>query len=247
MRLDRFLTQAAMLTRSQAKIVLRSGRVTINGDVTKSASLKVSDTDDVCLDENVLSLPTLSYLMLHKPAGYVCANEDPEHPTVFDLLPFELAQSPLGVMHCAGRLDRDTTGLVLITDDGQWSHRVTSPNYASYKRYQVDLAEPVDDIEAMIRIFKDGIQLKGETKLTQPAELSFNTPTEAELCILEGRYHQVKRMFAAVGNHVVSLHRDRVGEVSLETSLEEGSYRHLTDSEMASFLTEASTDVADVS
>lgn len=238
MRLDRFLTQAALLTRSQAKLVLRQGRVTFNGTKTKSASAKVGETDVVCLDKTPLSLPSLRYLMLHKPVGYVCANEDAEHQTVFDLLPSEVAESPLGKVHCAGRLDLDTTGFVLITDDGQWSHRVTSPNRTCQKRYQVTLAEPVEDTAAAIAAFEEGVQLKSEDKPALPAQLTFSSPTEATLYITEGRYHQVKRMFAATGNKVVKLHRDKIGDIELDTELAEGEYRDLSEAEVAAFMPE---------
>lgn len=240
MRLDRFLTQAALLTRSQAKLVLRQGRVTFNGTKTKSASARVGDTDVVCLDKNPLSLPSLRYLMLNKPVGYVCANEDAEHETVFDLLPPEVGESPLGKVHCAGRLDIDTTGLVLITDDGQWSHRVTSPNSTCEKRYQVTLAEPIEDTVAVITAFSQGVKLKSEDKPTLPAQLTFSSPTTATLYITEGRYHQVKRMFAATGNRVVQLHRDKIGGIELNSSLTEGTYRSLSEAEIAVFMPEPS-------
>lgn len=235
MRLDRYLCQSLGCSRSEAKILLKSKRITCNGEMIKSASHHVRDDEEICLDEQPLQLPTFTYWMVHKPAGVVCANEDTEHHTVFDLLPPELAVSPLGTVHCVGRLDLDTTGLVLITDDGQWSHRVTSPNADCPKRYQVELKTPFAEPEQAIQQFAEGVQLHNEPKLTAPAALSVDGVT-ATVEISEGRYHQVKRMFAAVDNRVVGLHRDRIGPIELDPMLDEGEYRHLTDEEIAFFM-----------
>lgn len=236
MRLDRYLSQSLSCSRSEAKILLKSKRVECNGEVIKSSSHQVQEHEQITLDQQPLSLPTFSYWMLYKPAGVVCANEDTEHPTVFDLLPAELSFSPLGTVHCVGRLDLDTTGLVLITDDGQWSHRVTSPNAECSKRYQVQLKVPFENPESVVEQFKQGLQLNNEFKLTAPAELQIQSENEATVEISEGRYHQVKRMFAAVGNRVVGLHRDRIGPIELDLMMDEGEYRHLTDEEIAYFM-----------
>lgn len=135
-------------------------------------------------------------------------------------------------LHAAGRLDIDTTGLVLMTDDGQWSHRITSPRHHCEKTYLVTLESPVSDDTA--EQFTKGVQLHNEKDLTKPALLDVLTPTEVRLTISEGRYHQVKRMFAAVGNRVVGLHRERIGEIALDPELEPGEYRPLTEEEIAS-------------
>ncbi|WP_049097636.1 16S rRNA pseudouridine(516) synthase RsuA, partial [Klebsiella michiganensis] len=134
--------------------------------------------------------------------------------------------------HAAGRLDIDTTGLVLMTDDGQWSHRITSPRHHCEKTYLVTLENPLD--ESTAEQFAKGVQLHNEKDLTKPAVLEVVTPTEVRLTISEGRYHQVKRMFAAVGNHVVGLHRERIGDIALDASLAPGEYRPLTAEEIAS-------------
>ena len=135
-------------------------------------------------------------------------------------------------LHAAGRLDIDTTGLVLMTDDGQWSHRITSPRHHCEKTYLVELENPLE--EGVAEQFAKGVQLHNEKDLTKPAVLEVITPTEVRLTISEGRYHQVKRMFAAVGNHVVGLHRERIGDITLDASLEPGEYRPLTEDEIAS-------------
>ena len=139
----------------------------------------------------------------------------------------------LNKLHCAGRLDLDTTGLLLVTDDGQWSHRITSPRHECAKTYRAWLADPVEP--AVIEQFASGVQLRGERQLTRPAELELVTPTEALLTIHEGKYHQVKRMFAAVGNKVIRLHRERVGSLALGSDLAPGQYRALTPDEIAAF------------
>ena len=229
MRLDRFLTESVGLTRSQAGRIIRSGEVLVNGMATKSAATQVDEQDVVEWDGQRLQQTGPRYFMLHKPEGYVCSNDDPEHPTV--LMLFD--EPALSKLHCAGRLDLDTTGLLLVTDDGQWSHRITSPRHECAKTYRAWLADPVDP--AVIEQFASGVQLRGERQLTRPAELELVTPTEALLTIHEGKYHQVKRMFAAVGNKVVRLHRERVGSLALGSDLAPGQYRALTADEIAEF------------
>ena len=229
MRLDRFLTESVGLTRSQAGRIIRSGEVLVNGVATKSAATQVDEQDVVEWDGQRLQQTGPRYFMLHKPEGYVCSNDDPEHPTV--LMLFD--EPALSKLHCAGRLDLDTTGLLLVTDDGQWSHRITSPRHECAKTYRAWLADPVDP--AVIEQFANGVQLRGERQLTRPAELELVTPTEALLTIHEGKYHQVKRMFAAVGNKVIRLHRERVGALTLGSDLAPGQYRALTAEEIAEF------------
>jgi 16S rRNA pseudouridine516 synthase len=140
-------------------------------------------------------------------------------------------------LHIAGRLDADTTGLVLITDDGRWSHNVISPKKECPKTYRVWLKKPINDEEesTLIAHFKEGIQLQGEASLTRPAKLVIIGPDEALLTITEGKYHQVKRMFAAVGNKVVDLHREQIGKLELG-NLAEGEWRYLLQEEVAYFL-----------
>jgi len=231
MRLDKHLHECLGISRSQASLLLRSGRITVNGSMTKSGSLHVNEQDVILLDESCLQKPgdNRYYYMLHKPQGYVCANADANHPSITDL--FDIPQA--SDLHAAGRLDVDTTGLVLVTNDGQWSHRVTSPKRECDKTYRVWLAEPIS-AETSQR-FAEGIQLRSETQLTRPAQLEIITPQEVLLTIHEGKYHQVKRMFAAVGNHVERLHRERIGELSLDADLPEGEFRALTEAEIGFF------------
>jgi 16S rRNA pseudouridine516 synthase len=145
---------------------------------------------------------------------------------VIDLLPDELA----GRLHPVGRLDLGTTGLLLLTSDGQWSHRITSPRHHCSKTYRVTLAEPLSD-EAQ-RQLETGLQLRNDNNTTRPASVERLSDGVIDLTITEGRYHQVKRMVAAIGNHVDALHRHRIGSLALDDSLAPGEFRHLTDTEI---------------
>lgn len=227
MRLDKFICDCTGLTRSQAGKSIRQGLVSINGEPVKQAARQVSVTDQVELDGEPLQLIGPRYIMLHKPAGYVCANDDPEHPIVFTLLDEPLVER----LHTVGRLDLDTTGLLLLTDDGQWSHRLSSPKHHVAKTYRVWTADPIP-AEAVAQ-FATGVMLRGEKEPTKPAQLELVATHEALLTIHEGRYHQVKRMFAAIGNKVERLHRERIGALQLPPELAEGEYRALTGPELA--------------
>jgi len=228
MRLDKWLVQGTALSRSQAQRAVRAGRVTVDDRVVRDPATRLAASERVCLDGAPVERAGPRYLMLHKPAGYVCASRDALYPTVLELLPAGLRDG----LHIAGRLDRDTTGLVLLTDDGAWSHRVTSPRHRCHKRYRVQLAGPlaVQDIERL----QQGLQLRGEPRPTRPAGVERLGERELWLTIEEGRYHQVKRMFGALGNRVETLHRDRIGTLTLDAAeLPEGRFRHLTPAEVA--------------
>lgn len=228
LRLDRLLAEVGGLSRRQAQQAIRAGRVAVAGAVQADPAHKVPADVVVSLDGASLRQRGPRYLMLHKPAGYVCATRDDQHPTVLDLLPPEQRDG----LHIAGRLDLDTTGLVLLTDDGAWSHRVTSPRHRCHKRYRVTLAEPVSDAE--LQRLREGLLLRGEARPTAPAQVRRLGERSLLLTIREGRYHQVKRMFGALGNRVVALHRDRVGDLALDDAqLAEGEFRALTPAEAA--------------
>lgn len=229
MRLDKFISQQLGVSRAIAGRVIRAQRVTVDGEIVRDSSSKLLPEQQVEFDGKPLAQETgPRYFMLNKPQGYVCSTEDPDHPTVLYFLDEPAAHK----LHAAGRLDIDTTGLVLMTDDGQWSHRITSPRHHCEKTYLVTLESPIsDDTEEQ---FTHGVQLHNEPDLTKPATLEIITPTQVRLTITEGRYHQVKRMFAAVGNRVIGLHRERIGEIALDATLAEGKYRRLTEQEVAS-------------
>lgn len=228
MRLDSFIATATGLSRKDAKRAIGKGQVERNGSLCRQASAQVGAKDRISLDGATLALPGDRYLMLFKPAGVISATTDSQQPTVLDLLPPDLRRG----LHLAGRLDRDTTGLLLLTTDGQWSHRVTSPRASCNKSYRVGLAEAITD-EA-IRKLESGLMLKGEATATQPAGVRVIAQQMIELTIAEGRYHQIKRMLAAVGNHVTALHRLRIGDIILDSQLAPGEFRALTAEEIRS-------------
>lgn len=227
-RLDQFLAASTGLSRKEAKIAISRGRVRVDQVPCRTASTKLSETSEVTLDGEPCTLPGEQYLMLNKPAGVVSATRDSEHPTALDLLPTELTRN----LHIAGRLDVDTTGLLLLTTDGQWSHRITSPRVECPKTYLVTLDRPIT--ETAIRALEQGLQLRNDPVPTRPAQVVVLEEKRIELTISEGRYHQVKRMLAATGNHVLSLHRQSIGSITLDPTLLPGEYRPLTADEMAS-------------
>lgn len=230
MRLDKFIAEQTGLTRSQAAKVLKSGVVSVNEEIEKSGARKVSAEDTIRYEGELLEwLEGGQYFMLYKPQGYVCSHDDGEYPTVFQFFDYPL----MNKLHTAGRLDVDTTGLVLLTDDGQWSHRITSPKHHCEKTYLVTLADPVEAFYA--QQLAEGILLRGEKEPCLPAKMEILDDYNVNLTISEGRYHQVKRMFAALGNKVEALHRWRIGDIVLDESLEEGEYRALSDEEIGSF------------
>lgn len=225
------------LSRKQATLEIRRGNVQIDGVKCKITSTQLSDTQEnggVTLNGGTpLRTAKPLYLMLHKPKGYVCANTDAEHPTVFDLLDErDFHPSLQGQLQVAGRLDIDTTGLVLITSEGSWNHLVTSPNKKLGKCYKVTTAEPIA-CDA-VALFEQGLELRGDSKPTKPAKLTIIDSHNAELEITEGRYHQVKRMFAATGNKVVALHRSSVAGITLDSTMGPCEYRILTPEEVSS-------------
>ncbi|QYZ65679.1 MAG: 16S rRNA pseudouridylate synthase [Gammaproteobacteria bacterium (ex Lamellibrachia satsuma)] len=222
MRLDKYLSSVTRLSRSQAQKAIRAGRVMVDGETEKNMSRSVVPETQVILDGNETGQPGPRYFMLHKPQGYVCSTGDPQHPTVLELLDEVIT----GDLHFAGRLDIDATGLVLITSDGQWSHRIVAPGRKCRKRYRVTLAEPLTASDA--EKLRQGVLLRNEPQPTQPAMLEILAERICLLTITEGRYHQVKRMFAAVGNRVIGLHRVSIGNLELDENLAPGAYRCLS-------------------
>ncbi|WP_028117731.1 16S rRNA pseudouridine(516) synthase RsuA [Ferrimonas senticii] len=228
MRLDKFLADNTELTRSLAKRELKAGAITCDGVVINDPGFKVSDDTDVCWYGETVGAINTRYLMLHKPKEYLCSNIDELYPSVLQLIGLPRTDT----LRIAGRLDVDTTGLVLLSEDGQWCHRITSPNFHCSKTYLVQLAEPlVADAEAQLHA---GVELHGDG-LTRPATLERLSDTEVRITIIEGKYHQVKRMFAALGNKVVGLHREQVGAIALDPELAVGDWRYLSADEIALF------------
>jgi len=221
-KLVKLLANLGYGSRKQVSWMFREGRVTDAAGEVLYADDQVGH-DDLRVDGEPLDPPLGLTLLLHKPAGYTCSTKDTGR-LVYDLLPprFRL-RSP--VLSTVGRLDRETSGLLLFTDDGQLLHRIISPKAALPKVYEATLAEPLRGNEAVL--FASGAMLlESDTTPLKPAVLEVLSPTRSRLTITEGRYHQVRRMFAAVGNHVVALHRSRVGGLALG-DLPEGEWRVL--------------------
>ncbi len=227
MRLDKYLCKSTELTKLEAIERIQNGAVIVNSETVTDESTQVHESNDIQLNGTALKLREFRYILMHKPAGTICSNIDEVYPSLFNYLDLDKASE----LHIAGRLDADTTGLVLITDDGRWSFNITLPTKSCKKVYRVTLSRDIKDDVA--DKFKAGVQLQGEKAPTRPAELEVLSPKEVLLTITEGKFHQVKRMFAAVGNRVVGLHREQIGEVSLD--VEEGQWRYLTNDEVASF------------
>ncbi len=229
LRLDRFLCQARGVTRSQAQRAIRAAEVSVNDAALTDPGAHVGPRDRIRWNGEPLSIASARYFMLNKPAGVVCATRDRGHRTVLDLL---RVPNTAG-LHVAGRLDIDATGLVLITDDGDWSHRVTAPRFKQPKVYRVLLAAPID--ATAVTALERGVQLRDEPKRCAPVGVERLAADALRLVLTEGKYHQVKRMLAAVGNRVVGLHRERIGTIVLDPALGFGAYRALTPDEIAVF------------
>lgn len=229
MRLDRLLGSMGYGSRSQIAQLAGAGRVLLDGQALTDASQRVTLSPDLSARMTVQGQPLDPMpglcLMLNKPLGMSCSRKE-DGALVFDLLPSRwLMRDP--AISTVGRLDKQTSGLLLMTDDGQLLHRIISPKRHVAKVYRAQLARPMDGSEASL--FASGeMMLEGEDKPLKPAELEVVSPTEALLTVHEGRYHQVRRMFAATGNHVEALHRERVGGLTLPDDLEPGQWRLMT-------------------
>ncbi|GAA4878333.1 16S rRNA pseudouridine(516) synthase [Ferrimonas pelagia] len=208
-------------------MLLARGEVQLNGQPCRDGTRAISPYCRIeAGGELIQSGQVAHYLMLNKPAGYLSATSDPQHPTVMELLPPTLAAQ----LHIGGRLDRASTGLLILTNDGLWSRRLTAPELKKPKTYRVTLAEPIHPDTA--RVFAEGIHFPYEGITTSPAQLEQLEPCVARLTIYEGRYHQIKRMFGRFRNPVVALHRESMGPLQLG-DLAEGGSRPLSQDEIA--------------
>lgn len=228
MRLVRLIANLGYGSQRDIRFLLRDGRVR-HADGRELVESDKVDHDDIRVDGEPLDPPAGLVIMLHKPAGYTCSSSDPGR-IVYELLPPRfMHRNP--VLAPVGRLDRDTTGLLLLTDDGKLLHRLTAPRHHVPKTYDVTLDRPLEGTEA--EIFASGtLMLRSEKTPLAPAQLQVLGPNQARLTLHEGRYHQVKRMFAAVGNHVVSLHRAGLGPLTLG-DLPQGQWRVMAAEELA--------------
>lgn len=234
MRLDKFISKATELSRKEAKKILHASEVTVNDEVIKDPGLHVDIVnDEVMWAGEPLSVATGNrYILLYKPEGFECTLKAKEYPIVTELV----AVPELESLRMAGRLDVDTTGALLLSDDGKWLHRVTSPKHEHAKVYELTLADPMDEAaqENAVKKVAQGILLDGDYEPTKPADLEFIDETHARLTLEQGKYHQVKRMMGYFGNKVVELHRASIGHITLD-GLEKGDSRFLTPDEVAQF------------
>lgn len=228
MRLDRFLSKRPEFNRQEVRHLLLAGRVRVDGRVIADGRSEINEFNRIELDQQLLQAGRPArYLMLHKPTGVVSATSDPQHRTVLDLLP----EAERADLHLAGRLDGNTTGLLLLTNDGQWSRRLTLPGSKLPKVYRVETAEPIG--AEYVETFARGIYFAFEDLTTLPALLEILDSHSARLTLVEGRYHQVKRMFGHFRNRVTRLHRESIGPIQLDPALPPGQYRPLTPAEIA--------------
>jgi len=227
-RLDKLLSSLGYCSRSEIKSLLKEGMITlIDGSIPKHDTKVLHE--EVLFDGEPLDPPHGMVILMHKPLEYVCSHDDGEGRLVYDLLP-ERWRKRDPKISTIGRLDKDTSGLLLLTDDGNLLHRLTSPKHKVPKIYEATLERPLNGDET--DIFAAGtLMLRGEKTPCLSAKLEIIDPTHARLEIVEGRYHQVRRMFAAVGNHVSALHRSSFGNLTLN-GLNDGKYRLLTSQEM---------------
>jgi 16S rRNA pseudouridine516 synthase len=237
MRLDRLLANMGYGSRKEVQGLARAGRVLLDGAALTDADTRLPVTPDLAQRMTVqgrpLDPPPGLALMLHKPVGVTCSHKE-TGALVYELLPGRWRRRDPAIS-TVGRLDKDTSGLLLMTDDGALLHRIISPKAQVAKRYRVTLERPLagDEGAQIAALFASGqMVLESDDKPLLPAELEVLSPTECLLTIHEGRYHQVRRMFAAVGNHVTVLHRDRVGGLALPDDLEPGQHRLMTPADV---------------
>lgn len=224
-RLDAVLSACSVGSRSDVKALIRKGKVSVNGTVVRDVSFAVTDSDEVRVNGIVTDTSEFVYLMLNKPCGFV-STTDADEENVLSFVPSELFRKG---MFPVGRLDKDTSGLIFLTNDGAFSHMLTSPSRHVEKEYIATLERPLDEI--CFEFFAEGMTLK-DGFTTRPAKLERLGEKKARVVISEGKYHQVRRMFACCGNRVETLKRVRIGGVELDPTLEEGEVRKLTDEEL---------------
>lgn len=229
-RLDKIIASQGQYSRSEVKKLIKGGRITVDGTVPKSSDLKFDPTTvKIEIDGELLCYKKHIYIMLNKPQGVISASNDKTQKTVVDLVPKELFREGL---FPAGRLDGDTTGFVLITDDGDFAHRILSPKNHIMKTYHATLRDALTQ-EDIVR-FSQGLTLGDGTECLEAhvRVLEKGEKNIAEIKIYEGKYHQVKRMFASLGNKVLELRRVKMGGLELDETLSEGECREITDEEL---------------
>src|SRR5579864_301214 len=233
MNLERVLFSQGFGSRRQCRALVADGRVTIEGSVCTDPDADFdTGTLTFVIDGAAWRYREHAYILLNKPAGYECSREPQHHLSVFNLLPPQFATR--GVQ-CVGRLDQDTTGLLLLSDDGQFVHAFTSPKRKVPKVYLATTRHPLDDVQ--LDALRGGVLLHGEPKPIAAVAAHARSDHALELTVLEGKYHQVKRMVAAAGNRVAALHRERIGGFALPATLAEGAWQWLDKADLAALRT----------
>jgi 16S rRNA pseudouridine516 synthase len=226
MRIDRFMGGYLGVNRRDVKLILAQKRIIIDGEVAHNSQQVIDEFSRVTFDGQVLQAKIPRYIMMNKPVGVVSATKDDQHKTVIDLL--DEAEG-LG-LHIVGRLDLNSSGLLLLTNDSRWSRRLMEPENKVAKVYRVTLENPLT--ESYISAFNDGMYFEYEDITTRPAKLRIMSEYVAEVTLVEGRYHQIKRMFGRFRNPVLALHRMSIGELSLDPTLMPGASRLLSEEEV---------------
>lgn len=230
MRLDKFLSNVGFGSRTDVKKIIKKGRVSVNGQIVSKPETNINEnSDEVTVDGSVVSYKAFHYFMLNKPDGVVSSTREGTSTTVVDLLADENVKN----LSPVGRLDKDTTGLLILTDDGALIHNLLSPKKHVEKEYEVKLRNEITDSD--LQRLENGLDI-GDEKPTLPAKAIRTGENEIHLILHEGRFHQVKRMLKAVGNEVVGLKRIRMGGLLLDESLAPGEYRELSDEELGLLL-----------
>jgi len=217
-RIDRFISKTKNIPIKQVRLLLAQGNIKVDGITVSDSELLIDAFSRIELKGEILQALEPLYIMLHKPVGVVSATQDSQHKTVIDLIDHPLKNS----LHIVGRLDLNTSGLVLLTNDGRWSRYITSPQSETTKRYQVTVKNKLtsDYVDAFAR----GMYFEYENITTRPAVLRILTDYSAEVILTEGKYHQIKRMFGRFRNQVISLHRSQIGAIFLNESLQSGQW-----------------------
>lgn len=227
-RLDNFIAKYCKISKGDVRLMLAQKRVKVDGELALGVDQRINKFTSIALDNKTIQDNQAHYVMLHKPVGVVCATKDVKHKTVIDLLPFDFKHE----LHIVGRLDLNTSGLVLLTNDSRWSEAITQPVQKIEKTYQVTLQNPLN--ESYVEGFWRGIYFSYEDITTLPAKLSITSENTAEVKLVEGKYHQIKRMFGHFRNPVMALHRSQVGDITLDANLSVGDSRILSQQEVNS-------------
>ena len=224
-RLDRFISEQCQINRKKVRLLLAQKRVIVDGVIATDIAQPINKFSVISVDNQLVQQNKALYIMLHKPVGVVCATKDEQHVTVIDLLDEKLTAEEKASLHIVGRLDLNTSGLVLLTNDSRWSEQLTSPQSKVTKHYLVTLQNPLSS--EYIEAFAKGMYFNYEKITTKPVTLNILSQYQAEVILTEGRYHQIKRMFGRFNNPVTALHRTSIGDFVLPDSLPSGEYQLL--------------------